>query len=124
MSERDATQVIKKVYDESSNSLNTNIVSGELTISAENDSIKIAGTEDGTSTGDTKYFVNTIRQQILATKDMVASFTWADFGTSNERVSSISYTSPTIPGTTVIKTFAYTLVGSDYRLDSITWSVS
>ena len=60
---------------------------------------------------------------ILAAADYERAFTWANFGTKNERVTQIAHTAPTtLPGVTMLETFSYTLTSGAYRLDSITWS--
>ncbi len=56
---------------------------------------------------------------IANSDDAVKTFTWLDFGTANQRVSIIVITSASLSAT-VTKTFAYTLTGGAYRLDSIT----
>lgn len=62
-------------------------------------------------------------QLMLAASDHVKAFTWADFGTTKERVTLITHTAPvSVPGITIYQTFAYTLSSGKYRLDSITWS--
>lgn len=83
-----------------------------------------SGTVDGTDTGTERTFVNNKKQQVLASHDLVGAYTWADFGTKNERVTSISYTSATFPAVTITRTFAYTLSAGSYRLDTETWSSS
>lgn len=83
-----------------------------------------SGTVDGTPTGTERTFVNNKKNQVLASHDLVAAYTWADFGTKNERVTSIQYTSATFPGDTITRTFAYTLTSGAYRLDSETWAAS
>jgi hypothetical protein len=87
------------------------------------DSVLPVGSIDGTKTG-TKYgFVNNRRQQILDSHDRVAAFTYSDFGTKNQRVTQIDYTSATFPGITVRRQFSYSLVGNFYRRDSETWTI-
>lgn len=87
------------------------------------DSVQLVGSVDGTASG-TKYgFVNNIRQQILATDDRESEIEYADFGTKDQRITKISYTSPTFPGVTLEKQLTYTLVGNRYRRDSINWVV-
>jgi len=88
------------------------------------DNILIVGTEDGTKTGIKRIFINNLRQQILATHDRIQAITYADFGTKNQRVTIIDYTSPTaFPGITARKALSYSLVGTRYRRDSIIWSI-
>lgn len=82
------------------------------------------GTVDGTISGTQRVFVNNKRQQVLSAHDLVETYTWAGFGTKTERVTSIVYTSATIAGVTITRTFSYTLVGGLYRLDSETWTSS
>lgn len=77
-----------------------------------------SGTVDGTDTGTERTFVNNLRQQVLASHDLIPTYTWYNFGTKNERFATITYTSPTFPGVTVVQTYNYTLVGTAYRLDS------
>lgn len=67
---------------------------------------------------------NNIRLSILEAADRDQEFTYADFGTKNERITQIDYTSATVfPGVTARKIFLYTLVGTKYRLDNITWVI-
>jgi hypothetical protein len=87
------------------------------------DSVQLVGSINGTKTG-TKYgIVNNLRLQILDSHDRIAAFTYADFGTKNQRITQINYTSGTFPGTTVQRQFSYTLVGTNYRRDNETWTV-
>lgn len=81
------------------------------------------GTENGTTSGVKHVFVNNARQMILATHDRTASFTYADFGTKDERITRIDYTSPTFLGITARRDFNYTLVGTKYRRDNEVWSI-
>lgn len=85
--------------------------------------VQLVGSIDGTKTG-TKYgFVNNLRLQILDSHDRNAEFTYADFGTKNQRISQIDYFSPTFPGITIRRIFNYTLVGNNYRRDDEIWTV-
>ena len=93
---------------------------GPLSVTVEGDS-KTSGTVDGTDTGTERTFVNNRKNQVLAAHDLAVAYTWLNFGTKDERVSSIVYTSATFVGVTVTRTFAYSLVGTKYRLDSETW---
>lgn len=68
--------------------------------------------------------VESTKQQILNATDLIETYNWSDRGLSTERINTVVYTSPTYSGTTLTKTFAYTLVETDYSLDSITWSIS
>lgn len=110
-----------QVMNGASDPVPVDIVSGSVTINA--DSIQ-SGTVDGTPTGTERTFVNNRRNQVLSAHDLVASYTWADFGTKNERVTSIVYTSATFPSHTITRTFSYSLVSGNYRLDSETWTAS
>lgn len=92
-------------------------------LDASKDDVAIAGTENGLATGTVRHFVNNRRQQILAAHDRQQVITYADFGTKDQRVTAIAYTSPTFPGITALKTFSYSLVGIRYRRDNITWSI-
>lgn len=87
------------------------------------DNVLTAGSEDGTKTGTKRAFVNNQRLQILAAHDRDAEFTYADFGTKNQRITQIDYTSATFPGIIARKTITYTPVGNNYRRDNITWSI-
>lgn len=87
------------------------------------DSMNITGSVDGSKTGVKYGFVNNLRLQILSAHDRDMNITYADFGTKNERITNIIYTSPTFPGVSAAKTIAYTLVSGKYRRDSITWSI-
>jgi hypothetical protein len=87
------------------------------------DNVMIVGTIDGQKTGAKYGFVNNIRQQILSSHDRMQSITYADFGTKDQRVTQIDYTSPTFPGFTARKMISYTLVSNRYRRDTINWSI-
>ena len=80
-----------------------------------------SGTVDGTATGTERTFVNNRKNQVLSSHDLAVAYTWLNFGTKDERVSSIVYTSATFVGVTVTRTFIYSLVGTKYRLDSESW---
>lgn len=64
-----------------------------------------------------------IRQKILKAQDRVANFTYLDFGTKNQRITQIDYTSATYVGITLQRVFVYSLVGTKYKMDSETWSI-
>ena len=83
----------------------------------------IRGTDDGTDTGTEYIFINNVKQQILASHDRDQAISYADFGTKNERIITIDYTSPTFPAVTARKSITYTLVGTRYRRDNITWTI-
>lgn len=86
------------------------------------DSVQITGSEDGTETG-TKYgVVYNKRQQVLDSHDRVADFTYADFGTKDQRITRIEYSSATFPGFVIRRDFSYTLISGRYRRDSEVWS--
>ena len=87
------------------------------------DNVQLVGSINGTKTG-TKYgIVNNLRLQILDSHDRLAAFSYADFGTKNQRITQINYTSGTFPGTTVQRQFSYSLVGTNYRRDNETWAI-
>lgn len=90
---------------------------------ADPDNVMIVGSEDGTKTGLKRGFVMNLKEQILATHNRVAEFTYADFGTKDQRVTRIDYTSSTFPGVTVRRDFSYTLVGNKYRRDDESWNI-
>lgn len=92
-----------------------------LPVSLTGEPIKMSGTIDGQPNGTEFTFVNNLRQQILASHDRQAELTYADFGTKDQRITQIDYTSATFPGTTVRKQFLYTLVSGKYRRDDINW---
>ena len=55
--------------------------------------------------------------------DTVKTFAYLDAGTSDERVSTITYTSPVeFPAITVVKTFVYAGTSGGYRVSTITLS--
>lgn len=87
------------------------------------DNVQLVGSIDGTKTS-TKYgFVNNIRQQILASQNREQAITYADFGTKDQRVTRIEYSSTTFPGFILRKDLIYSLIGTKYRRDDINWSV-
>lgn len=99
-------------------------VTGSLTLADE--PIKMSGTENGLPGGTEFTFVNNRRNQILAAKDREQALTYADFGTKNQRITQIDYTATSIgtgAGYTARKTLTYTLVGTNYRRDSINWTL-
>lgn len=85
--------------------------------------ISVGGTEDGLATGTPYGLVYNQKEQILASHDKVASYTYADFGTKNERITRIDYTSVTFSGVTARRDFSYTLLSNQYRLDTEVWSI-
>lgn len=87
------------------------------------DTVQLVGSVDGTSTGTKLGFVNNKRQQILAAADRQQLITYADFGTKDQRIVQVTYSSATFPGTQLQKVINYTLVGNFYRRDSINWNL-
>jgi hypothetical protein len=87
------------------------------------DSIQLVGSINGLPTGEKYGYVNNIRQQILASHDRESTITYADFGTKNQRVIEIRYTSATFPSFQAVKTLSYTLVGNRYKRTNITWTI-
>lgn len=87
------------------------------------DSVQITGSQDGTQAGLKFGMVYNRRKQILDSHDRVASFTYADFGTKNQRITQIDYSSPTFPGSIVRRQFSYSLVGNNYKRDNETWTI-
>lgn len=85
--------------------------------------IKISGTEDGQPNGTEYTYVYNQRQQVLASHDREEDYTYADFGTKDQRITRVDYSSSTFPGITVRRDFNYTLVGTRYRRDSSVWSI-
>lgn len=83
-----------------------------------------AGTSDGTISGDVFINVNNVKNQILQAADTNAALTYADFGTVNQRITQIDYTSPTFPGIIASKVLTYVLDGTRYRRTNITWVVT
>lgn len=83
----------------------------------------IKGTIDGTPNGVEFTFVNNIKNQILATHDRVQEIVYADFGTKDQRITQINYSSDTFPGVVARKSINYTLVGTRYRRDEIIWEI-
>ncbi len=111
------------------NSLGQKTMSGSVPVVLPSDQsltidepVKISGSIDGSS--GTEYgIVYNRKQQILDSHDRLAAFTYADFGTKNERVTRIDYTSATFPGNTARVDYSYTLVSGSYRRDSETWTI-
>ena len=98
-------------------------ISGNITATLGDEPIKISVTQNGAANGPEYNFVYNLRQQILATHDRNQQITYADFGTKDQRITRIDYSSPTFPGFVARKDIAYTLQGGKYRRDSITWSI-
>lgn len=93
------------------------------TVTFPDEPLKISGTQNGLPNGTEYGFVNNLRLQILDSHDRQADFTYADFGTKNQRVTVIDYTSATFPGATIRRQFTYTLIGNNYRRDNETWTI-
>lgn len=100
-------------------------VLNNILLALQNSSSLMIGTEDGTPDGAQFVVVNNFRQQILATHDRESTFNYADFGTKNQRITSIEYSSSTIPGFTAVRTFNYTAIGTPakYRRDNEIWTL-
>lgn len=141
-SKLDAAQVLQHAFDDATGTLRTTstgtIVTPpalEVNIDASTgDNIAIS---DGTDTleinsdGSINTAVTgevtlneTQRIKILSAADLSEAYTYADFGTSNERITLIVYNAPSVSLVDEVhKTFNYTLVGTKYRLDSVDWSI-
>lgn len=90
----------------------------------ENESLnKISGTIDGLKSGTEYGFVNNLRLQILASHDRIETYTYFDFGTKNQRVSKVEYTSVTFSGFTVERVFNYVLDSGRYRRTTVNWNI-
>jgi hypothetical protein len=87
------------------------------------DSVQITWSEDGTKSGPKYGFVYYRRQQILAAHDRIETYIYADFGTKNQRIVRVDYTSATFPGITVRRDFNYILDGNRYRRTDSPWTV-
>lgn len=87
------------------------------------DNVQLVGSINGTKTGAKYGFVNNLRLQILDSHDRTALFSYADFGTKNQRITQIDYSSATFPGSTVRRQFSYSLVGTNYRRDNEIWTI-
>lgn len=94
-----------------------------VTATLSDEPVKISGTIDGTPSGTEYGVVYNVRQQILATHDRDQQIIYADFGTKDQRITRIDYSSPTFSGIVARKNINYTLVGNKYRRDSIIWSI-
>ena len=70
---------------------------------------------------DDKTVALNLREQILKAADRDQVFTYADFGTKNERITLIEYSSPSVPATVARKEFNYILDGNSYRRTTINW---
>ena len=85
--------------------------------------LQIAGTLDG-STLTTEYgYVYNQKQQVLASHDREETYTYADFGTKNQRIIRVDYTSATFPGIIVRRDFNYILDNGRYRIVDSVWSI-
>jgi hypothetical protein len=104
---------------------NTVAVSGNLSVSAvlSNEPIKASGTIDGSVTGQEFGLVYNLRQQVLASHDRIDTYTYADFGTKNQRITRVDYTSATFSSITVRREFNYVLDGNRYRRTTSPWTV-
>jgi hypothetical protein len=91
----------------------TQLVAGGLAI----------GTENGTPSGVQHVFVNNLRKMITSAHDVVPTYTYADFGTKNQRITRIDYVSATFPSVTIRRDFNYVLDSGRYRRINGPWSV-
>ena len=66
--------------------------------------------EDGSIASESKI------NQILSADDRVRVYSFLDFGTRNERISTIVYSAPSVGTESVTITFNYVLDGNRYRL--------
>jgi len=117
------------------NGLDVNVINDlVLDIDQATDSIKIGdGTNlvttsagSGSKRGLDVNVINTsagLREQILGADDVQETLTWANFNSSNERVTQIVYVSASV-GHTATKVFNYSPVNGAYQLNSVTWSVT
>lgn len=94
-----------------------------VTATLTDEPVKISGTEDGTASGTEYGFVYNQKQQVLAAQDREEDYTYADFGTKDQRITRVEYSSSVFPGITVRRDFSYSLVGTRYRRDSSNWSI-
>lgn len=83
----------------------------------------VSGTEDGTVLGTERAFVNNQRLQVLASHDREENYTYADFGTKNQRITRVEYSSATFPGIVVRRDFNYILDSGRYKLLDSVWSI-
>lgn len=67
--------------------------------------------------------VDNLREKILKATDLVQAYTWADFGTKNERITRIDNSAASVGIQIARQNFSYTLTVGSYRLDNITWSI-
>jgi hypothetical protein len=106
----------------SAQSLSVTLASDQTALTIE-DPITTRGSIDGTI-GGTKYnFVYNLRQQILATHDRQENYTYADFGTKDQRITRVDYTSATFPGITIRRDLNYTLTSGKYKRTDTVWTV-
>lgn len=87
---------------------------------------QLEGFVDGIETSLTTISTNTTlttRQKVLNANDLASAYTWASFGTKDERITRIDHTAASITPSTVRQDFVYTLTAGKYRLDSVTWSI-
>lgn len=118
----DGLEALQTAGNSSLSSMDTKLSTIISTLAAQEPMI-IAGTEDGTPSGVERAFVNNRKQQILASADRISSYTYADFGTKNQRVTQVDYTSVTFPGITARRIFSYVLDSGQYRRTNETWSI-
>jgi hypothetical protein len=85
--------------------------------------LQIAGTDNGLSGGTEYGYVYNQKQQVLASHDREEIYTYADFGTKNQRVTRVDYTSNTFPGIIARRDFNYILDSGRYRLVDSVWSI-
>lgn len=94
-----------------------------VVMASDQSAIKIAGSDDGTNSGTEYGIVYNQRQQVLDAHDRLETYTYVDFGTKNERITRIDYTSATFPGFTVRRDFNYVLDSGSYRMTTSPWSI-
>lgn len=94
-----------------------------LSVNLGNEPFKVSGTKDGTTGGLEYTFVNNERQQVLEAHDRIDTYTYADFGTKNQRIIRVDYTSATFPGIVVRRDFNYVLDGNKYKRTNSPWTI-
>jgi hypothetical protein len=92
------------------------------TVSVE-EPLQISGTNNGLSSGIEYGYVYNQKQQVLASDDREETYTYADFGTKDQRIVRIDYTSNTFPGIIVRRDFNYVLENNKYKRTDSFWSV-
>lgn len=123
--DEDVLDKLQEVVDAISGD-NDTLPTGAATEAKQDAQISLATTANSTLTSVLTEVQLNLKQKILKANDRISTEVYLDFGTKNERISTISYTAASVgvgPGFTALKTFNYVLDGNSYRRTTTIWTI-